>query len=119
MLLTADFEILRAGYRSHAWTLECPRIAREDEVHIVELGAGATEPVLEIRFTFMERKLAFLRPDRRNNKQIRQQTDRLASLRFPSTSSEHVIVCSQVLVDKKCIRISTRHAFSSQPCLFL
>ncbi len=119
MLLVADFEILRAGYRSHAWTLECPRVTRENELHVIELGAGANEPILEIRLTFMERKLAFLRTHWRNNKQFRQQADRLASLRLPSASSEHVILCSQVLVDKKCIRISTQHAFSSQPCLFL
>ena len=48
---------------------------------------------------------------------------------FPAENAECVcqalkqifeyVVCSQVLVDKKCIRISTQHAFNSQPCLFL
>ncbi len=81
---SSNLEILRAGQRPHARPFECTGIAREDEIDVVELGGGTDEPVLKIRLPRMERQLAFLRANGRDDEQINQQADGLARGGFQS-----------------------------------
>ena len=54
------------------------RIAREDEVDIIELSASAYQPVLEIGLVRSERESALLATERRDDEQIHQMPHRLA-----------------------------------------